>query len=137
MPPDAGSQRHRDHRVQVAAVRVSAGARTITVDGHTDTDPAQRTYTSDAYAAATDRYHIQSQAGAGTIRLERYQGARSPRAARPPPGRLRRVNTAPPATRATATAVNTMSRVVWSSPTGTTVFETTSAISPSTVTLAA
>jgi hypothetical protein len=64
------------HVVNGAATQleVSAGARTITVDGHTDTDAAQRTYTSDAYAAATDRYHIQSQAGAGTIRLERYQG---------------------------------------------------------------
>jgi hypothetical protein len=62
------------HVVNGAATQleVSAGARTITVDGHTDTDAAQRTYTSDVYAAATDRYHIQSQAGAGTIRLERY-----------------------------------------------------------------
>jgi hypothetical protein len=51
-------------------LEVSPGARTITVDGHTDTDAAQRTYTSDAYTTATDRYHIQSQAGAGTIRLD-------------------------------------------------------------------
>jgi hypothetical protein len=62
------------HVVNGAATQleVSSGARTITVDGHTDTNAGQRTYTSDAYAAATDRYRIQSQAGAGTIRLERY-----------------------------------------------------------------
>ncbi len=52
-------------------LELGAGAHSVTVEGHTDTGGQPHTYTSDGYAAATDRYRIRSLSGASTVRFER------------------------------------------------------------------